>query len=488
MTTRPIVRQWAAFALALWLSASQKAAVAGSVSWLDDPFSTRALAGTSPAKAAAHPDKPDPCLQQPQAEALWSLLDVVNRALCHNPQTRQTWASARFQAAQVGVNRAAYLPAVNVTTSASRNHNNASSSLQTPLQTIGAGVVSRQADQSRVTTVLSLNYLLLDFGGREARLENARRALEAADWTHSATLQSVLLAAVQAYYQSFAARSALEAAVAAEHSSEEALEAAAFRHRIGAAALADELQAQTAYAQAKLNRRRSEGDVNIASGSLANVLGFDPDRSLSVAAPALEKPQGEQARDIRALIDEAKASRPDLAAAEAQVRAAEAGIRVSRSGALPTLSLVSNYAYTLSSAQRHIESWSVGLQVSVPLFTGFANTYQIRGAEEQLAVQEANRERLDQSVALDVWRAYHDLNTASETFRSSEDLLASATQAEEVALGRYKAGAGSILDLLSAQANLANARFQHIQAQYNWHIGKARLAQALGRLDPSQLQ
>ncbi len=487
MRKKPLLRRWPALGLAVGLAALGEAVHAGAQSWLEDPLSTRELTSGSPARSYGRPDAADPCLQQPRADAAWSLLDVVNRALCHNPQTRQTWANARFQAAQVGINRAAYLPTLNVTTSASRNHNTSSSTLQNLIPTTGGGGALRQADQNRVTAALSLNYLLLDFGGRKARLENAYRALEAADWSHSAMLQTVLLAAVQAYYQWFATQSALEAATAAERSSAEALEAATFRYRIGAAARADALQAQTAYAQSKLNRRRSEGDANIALGSLANVLGLDPDRAPRIQAPTLERPDDERERNIRALIEQAKTLRPDLAAAEAQVKAGEAAVRASRSSSLPTLSLVGNYIYAQSSTVRTIDSWSVGVQVNVPLFTGFANTYQIRGAKEQLALQEADRDRLDQSVALDVWRAYHDLNTAGETFRSSEDLLASAAQAEQVALGRYKAGAGNILDLLSAEASLADARFQQVQSRYNWYIGKARLAQALGVLDTSRL-
>src|SRR5690606_8804510 len=145
------------------------------------------------------------------------------------------------------------------------------------------------------------------------------------------------------------------------------------------------------------------------------------------------------------------------------------------SNSLPTLSLVSNYAYSDSSVSQDFQSWSVGLQLSVPLFTGFTNTYQIRSAEEQVTVQEAARDQLDQTIALDVWRAYFDLNTTRETLTSTRDLLASATESERVALGRYKAGAGNILELLNAEADLANARLQYIQARYNWHICKARL-------------
>ena len=67
-------------------------------------------------------------------------------------------------------------------------------------------------------------------------------------------------------------------------------------------------------------------------------------------------------------------------------------------------------------------------------------------------------------------------------------LVASAEQSERVALGRYKAGVGSVLDVLSAQSALASARVQRIQAEMDWNVYRASLAQAMGSLDYSLLQ
>jgi len=449
---------------------------------LEDPFATHRLVSQSPGQR--HLAVADPCRLNTDTDHAWTMPDVIDHALCSNPQTRQAWANARFQAGQVGIAQAAYLPTVTLNTSVSRSMNSASSNLQvTSISSTGSAL----QPINRVTPVISLNYLLYNFGGREAQFENAQKTLEASNWTHDAALQTVMFAAIQAYYQVFATQAAAEAALVSEKAGREALSAAQKRHEVGAAALADALQAQTAYAQAKLNRQKTEGDARVAAGSLANAMGLEADSRLNIAPVSLPKPDAEQDAYVHQLIEEAKSMRPDLAAAEATVKAAEANVRAAEAGHLPSISLIGNYGFNHTSLPSDTQSWTVGMQVSVPLFNGFNTTYQIRSAKEQLEAKRADFDQLEQSVSLDVWRAYQLLNTAHESFKSSEDLLASALQSEKVAMGRYKAGAGNIIDLLNAQASHANARLQLIQAQYAWLTQKAQLAQALGRLDFSTI-
>ena len=112
----------------------------------------------------------------------------------------------------------------------------------------------------------------------------------------------------------------------------------------------------------------------------------------------------------------------------------------------------------------------------------------MRAAEAQVDSQKAQFEQLRLQVALDVWTAYQHLTTATQSLRTSAVLLSGAEQSERVALGRYKAGVGSILDVLNAQSALASARQQNIQSTFNWNIGRATLAQAMGNLDAGLLQ
>lgn len=438
-----------------------------------DPFLTRPLTAATAAGSLQHSASPTPCAVDHDAVAPLSLAEIVERALCHNPQTREAWANARFQAAQVGVGQSAYLPSINLGGTGTRNWTDGGS----------AANAYKQSSAS-----LSLAYVLYDFGARAAALENAKQILFAANATQDAAIQSVFLAALQAYYRLFAAEAAVASAREAEKSAQESFNAAAARHGVGAATPADRLQAQTALSQAVLNRIRAEGDVRNAQGLLANSMGMDAHLLPAIAPPAATMPDTRFERDVGALIAEARGLRPDLAAAEAQVKAAKAGAEAARAAGMPTISLAAGLSHSDSSNADPFRASSLGVAVNFPLFTGYGNTYRVRAAQEQIDARLAQRERISQQVALEVWAAYQGIVTETQAVKSSADLVDSATQSERVALGRYKAGVGNFLDLLTAQSALASARMQHIQALYNWHLARAGLAQAMGRLDFSAIE
>jgi outer membrane protein len=445
-----------------------------------DPFGTEALLPPKPALRIIGA-LGDPCsLAFP--EGALNLPEVVNQALCNNPQTREMWAAARVQAAQVGVSRASYLPSPSLSASENRSRLNAAPSIFQ--RNIG----------------LNVSYLLYDFGGRAANLENARLLMNAASAAQDSTVQTIFLQAVQLFYQTQSSRAALDAAVEAERAAKESLAAANARHAAGNATPADQLQAQTSYSQATLNRISAAGNVQIAKGTLANMLGLDANRNVPLAdasaisqndfirlAADAERMLNTFERDVAALIEEARLKRPDLYAALAAVKAAKANVDAAKAVGKPSISLT---ASTNQSSDAGVISRgsTAGINLSIPLFSGFASTYQIRAAQAQVEAKNAQYDRLRLQVSLDVWTAYQNLATSTQAQRTSADLLASATQFEHVALGRYKAGIGSMLDALNAQSVLASARQQRIQATFNWNIARAVLAQTMGSLDASLLQ
>ncbi len=402
-----------------------------------------------------------------------ALADVVDLALCNNPQTRMQWASARAQAANVGVGMSAYLPTLSAQAGGSRVRSSTSGNT--------SNYTSRNAS-------LSASYLLFDFGGRAAALENAKQLLVAASATRDATLQANFLAAVQAYYALLSARASVEALQVAETSAKESVAAAEVRYEVGTATPADRLQAQTALSQARLNLITARGNVRNAEGALANIMGVDASQSFSLAPLAESQPDPAVEQDIGKLIEQARRKRPDLRAAEAQIKAAEAQLASTRAGGLPSISLSASSGMQGNTGSSSTRNNSIGITLNVPLFTGYRNTYQNRAAEYQIEGKVAARDLLANQIALDVWKAYQTLLTNSQALQTANDLVASAELSAQMTLGRYKAGVAnmSILDVLNVQSTLASARQQRVSALYNFQASRLGLAQAIGELDLTQ--
>jgi outer membrane protein TolC len=252
---------------------------------------------------------------------------------------------------------------------------------------------------------------------------------------------------------------------------------------VGIATPADKLQAQTALSQARLQRIQAEGALRSAQGVLANTIGRVANQSVAIAAAAEISPAAAFDQDVGALIALAAEQRPDLIAADAKWRSADADVDTARASGLPTLGLTAGGARSKLDSSPWANSSSIGLVFDIPLFTGFYDTYRIRAAEAQREAKAAARDRLRLQVSLDVWTAYQNLVTANQSLRSTADLIASAERSEEVTLGRYKNGVGSILDLLTAQSALAAARQQRVAAHYEWNVSRTALAFAVGNLD-----
>ncbi|HEX7156219.1 MAG TPA: TolC family protein, partial [Burkholderiaceae bacterium] len=280
-----------------------------------DPLAVDASTERSPAAGVS------PCAPGAIHAGPLSLADVIGQALCNNPQTRIAWTNARTAAAQLGIALAAYWPALTATGELAR----ARSGAQPPA---GGDFMQRNA-------IVAIDYLLYDFGARDAARDNARELLLAASAAQSAQVQAVFLATVQAYYQWFAARAAAAAALSSERSSLESLNAARARYQVGAATPADRLQAETAYEQAVLSRIGADGNAAAAAGVLANAMGLDAQRPLEVEAPLAVPPPADFENRIDDLVAQARADRPDLAAAESQVRAAAAEVDAARAAGLP---------------------------------------------------------------------------------------------------------------------------------------------------------
>jgi outer membrane protein TolC len=420
-------------------------------------------------QAYIDPSVSDPCSQKAYDKPL-SLVEVTEAALCHNPQTREVYANAKVQSAQVGIARSLFFPSVTDTLSVTENKN-------------------RTTNYSNATNRIVASYLLYDFGSRDANFENANQLLRAASATQNATVQTVLLASVNAFYQVHASRAILNASIETERLSQESFKSAEAKYIAGVATPADKLQAQTSFANATLTKLRNEGTLKVAYGNLANVMGAPANTNFQIADSKLDDIPELIDQDIDALIEQARLQRPDLVASEAQLKASLAKIEAVKADAKPKVRIDASNQYDENLLGQISQNTSqLGVFLSIPLFEGYKPTYLIRSAEATAELNASKRDQLKLQVSLDVWTAYQNLKTANETITASNVLLLSAEESSRVSLGRYKEGVGNIIDTLNAQSALANAKQQKIQSVLSWNIARTTLAQSIGVLDNAMIQ
>jgi TolC family type I secretion outer membrane protein len=427
--------------------------------------STPAATWTPPANAVPPPVPRPTDLVQPPEGAPLELAQIIDLALSNNPLTRTTWLQTRLSEATLGSVRSAYLPTVDLDASLTRSR----SSLGTATTLSGP--------------TLSLDYLLFDFGGRNAAAEAARQSLISADYSHNQAVQDVILSVEQAYYGYLDAKALLTAQEATIKERQTSLDSADARHRAGVATIADVLQARTALSQAKLTYETIDGNLHRLQGTIATLMGLPASTPFAVGDLPADVPAQQVSDAVEALIARAVADRPDLAAARADVERARARVQVARAQGLPSIGAGASVGSVFTNGlNNHSTPYSAGISLRVPLFTGFRNTYDIRAAQIETELAAENARGLEQQIDLQVWTSYYALQTANQRLATSRDLLKDASESVDVAMGRYRAGIGNILDLLTAESALENARAEEVQARTDWFLSVAQLAHDTGTL------
>src|SRR6266849_5060083 len=374
-----------------------------SVPWTPPAGAIKPESLVTPAIAIAVP----PDLQQRIRQL--TLVDVVDLALRNNPATRASWAQARAAADLYGSARGEYYPTIDGAATVSR--------IKSP------ATLARPAGQrTDYAPSITLNYLLLDFGGRSGSIERARQSLFAANLSHNATIQNTVLQAQVAYFTYMATSALLVAERSAIAEATANLNAATQRNRVGLATIADVLQARTALSQEQLNLETTQGSLQAARGSLASALGlpanlpFDLEPLTGAAIPVRAI-----ALSVDSVINDALRNRPDLAAARAQAAAAASQVRVARAAELPSLALGGNAARTYSTPQTFAgPSYTISLGLSVPIFNGFSHQYGVAAARAQADAVSSLAEQTRQQVITEVFVSYYALQTAEQRVSTAD--------------------------------------------------------------------
>ena len=262
-------------------------------------------------------------------------------------------------------------------------------------------------------------------------------------------------------------------------------------NKVGALSLADVYRQQSQVAADELNLINAQNAYDKAKADLVSLIGLDVskdykfvDPNISTSIDSVELAStGDMIKKIDELIKNALKSRPDYIAAKEGYRAADWSVVSARSGYLPSFSASASY-YMSNEKFRDLndnKTYSWGINLRWNIFDAFQTNQAIQNAVVQKRNSETNLVQLERDIAVEVKKSLLDLESARKQVDVSIKGLMSATEDRKIAEERYNLGAGTLLDLLTANAGYVNAEANNINASYNYIIAKRNLEYVIGK-------
>ncbi|MCB1109997.1 MAG: TolC family protein [Chlamydiia bacterium] len=404
-------------------------------------------------------------------EAPITLAEIIDIALSRNPDTKQSWAAARVSAAEYGQSLQNYFILA-------EGDGNYTRTRFATFQGRTRGIVY----ETQYGGELDLTYTILDFGQTRATSEAALQSLYNADWSHNSQIQLTIQMVMTDYYNYLYQKQLLFAAEQDVVNAKVSLDATEEKFRQGLADVSDIVQARTQYLSNKLAVVNQKQSLHTAYTQLVNDMGL-PSDGIIYFQDYPEAIVPFQLETLDKLIVKANENRPDLLAAEAEVKSSLASYNAARLEKFPVVTGEFDigrkyYGHGLNDTY----DFTAQINLTFPIFQGFFIENTIKKAKATVEESEATLDQVRLSIIQEVANYRSDVGYAVESIDYATAYLESAEEDFKVNLKKYRVGTGTIVDLINAQTAVSDARAQLAQAQNNWYTSVANLAYATGIL------
>merc|ERR1711879_131292 len=207
--------------------------------------------------------------------------------------------------------------------------------------------------------------------------------------------------------------------------------------------------------------------------------------------------------NIRDLIDEALLSRSDLKSTEFNIQSLKYSLDIAKGSLLPTISGSATLSSSYSDQARdpltggeatfndqffdQRVNKSIGLSLSLPIFSNWNRMTQIQSAKVSLKNAELGLENTTLQIIQEVTQAFNDYSSYASQLTAAEKSLVAAEKAFETQQERYNVGASTLIELSQAQTQYFNAQSSKTSAMYNLIFQEKLLDYYLGKLNKTDV-
>lgn len=408
-----------------------------------------------------------------------TLTQAEDIALASSPALAFARAQYAQAAAGVGSARSGALPNIAITGSTIRSKSsNFGSQSGTGNGNGGGSIFSTSTSAS-----LALRQLIVDGGRIRAATQAARFSTDAARLNLERQIQTVQFGVAQSYYLALQARHLLITAQDSLNLAQVQEKLVNAQYKAGVVSNADVLTAQLPVAQAQLAVAQAQNGEQTQIALLLDTMGLSSQTPVTIAD---EGAGSVQVPALTSVLDMALRQRPDLLAAQASFDAANASVRAARLGLFPTIAgtgsdgTSANKVDTIPGTGNYGNSYSLGLNLSFPLFDGGLTHAQTASAQAAADQAAANLKAAQLLVSLNVQQAYLGIVTAQAGLNAAEVEYSQARTVLDVTNAQYKSGVTTLPLLLNAQVGLSKAESDRVNALYTYKTAWQQLLLAEG--------
>lgn len=295
--------------------------------------------------------------------------------------------------------------------------------------------------------------------------------------------QAVLMNAVTAYLDVWRDMAVVELNINNEQVLQRQLDASRDRFDVGEITRTDVAQSEARLSQARASRVAAEANLQVSRATYQRVIGKMPDGVTRVPPTEALPP------DLPALITEAVTANPDARAAEFTVQQRENAVGVVRAELLPDVRLVASagqyYDQTYSDDESTV--YSVGAQMTVPLYESGSVYARMRAAKDLAAQSRKAHERVQREVVESATSAWESLTAARAQIVAYREEVRATQIALEGVRRESEVGSRTVLDVLDAEQEYLDSRVSLVQAERNEALASYQALVALGRLTAADM-
>jgi outer membrane protein len=403
-----------------------------------------------------------------------NLLDVYRMAQQSDPTLRA--AEAGNLAAQEGraQSRSYLLPQVKASANVTQNQRDVTGGDSTDYDSNGYNL-------SLVQSLYHHDYY--------KQLKKADAGIAQANALYEAARQGLILRVADTYFNLLAAQDNLTTAEASKRAIAQQLRQTQQRFEVGLTAITDVHEAQAGYDAAVAAEIAARNGLDIAREALREITGQEPlaPATLQETMPLLTP----EPADIGQWVERASTQNLSLIAAEAAARAAAEELSRREAGHYPTLDLVASHSYSdttdLPVTGSEYTNTSIGVQLSVPLYSGGLTTAQSSEARALLTQAQESLEAQRRATVREVRSAFLGITAGISQVQARKQALSSAQIALEATQAGFEVGTRTAVEVLNSQQVRYSAQRDYARSRYDYLLASLRLKQAAGSLSEEDI-